>query len=125
MAKRGTFILGLVFILAGGLVLSGCTGGRTAGQALDDSWIMTKVKSLLTKEKASYSVDINVDVLDFEVTLRGHVDSVAEKQRVEALVSSVKGVRSVNNLLVVIPPTEDDVETRDSLSTPSSNRHKY
>ena len=45
-------------------------------------------------------------VKDGQVTLRGRVDSDKGKKKAEKLAKKVKGVKSIDNELVVGPPTQ-------------------
>jgi osmotically-inducible protein OsmY len=49
---------------------------------------------------------LDVTVKNGEVTLRGRVDSDKGKRKAEKLAKKVKGVKVVDNLLVVGPPTQ-------------------
>jgi osmotically-inducible protein OsmY len=79
-------------------------------QAMDrpDAWITTKVKiSLLTTENLP-STAINVDTVDGRVTLHGIVSTDAEKAKAEEVSRQVEGVRTVNNLLQVVPSSRKE-----------------
>ncbi len=72
-----------------------------------DALISTKAKiKLLTAEDVSVK-DVNVDTRNGRVILHGKVSSEGEKERAEAAVRKVDGVRSVENLLQVVPKTEE------------------
>jgi hyperosmotically inducible protein len=72
-----------------------------------DAVISTKAKiKLLTADDVSVN-DVNVDTKDGRVVLHGKVASEGEKQRAEAAVRKVDGVKSVENLLQVVPKTEE------------------
>ena len=73
-----------------------------AGKALDDATVTAKVKSALIAEPNLKAMSINVDTAAGIVTLRGTADSQETKQKAERLASTVEGVRSVKNELVVI-----------------------
>jgi len=77
----------------------------SAAGALDtkDAWITSKAKvALLTADDVSVT-SIHVDTKNGNVTLHGKVKSAAEKTRAEAAVKKLDGVKSVNNLLQVVP----------------------
>jgi hyperosmotically inducible protein len=83
--------------------------GATAIVAADthDSLISTKAKiKLLTTDDVSVR-DVNVDTRNGRVILHGKVSSEGEKERAEAAVRKVDGVRSVENLLQVVPKAEE------------------
>jgi osmotically-inducible protein OsmY len=68
-----------------------------------DAWITTKAKiALLTSD--GFSVNgANVDTVDGKVTLHGKVGTAADRTKAEHTVRGVKGVKSVNNQLQVVP----------------------
>ena len=69
----------------------------------NDVWLTTKAKiALLTSDGVSIA-DVNVDTVDGAVTLHGKVKTNAEKERAAHAVRSVDGVKSVRNLLQVVP----------------------
>jgi hyperosmotically inducible periplasmic protein len=73
-----------------------------------DSWITTKAKlALLTADDVS-ATSVNVDTVNGNVTLHGKVRSEAEKERAEASVKGIDGVKSVKNLLQVVPEAAKD-----------------
>lgn len=68
-----------------------------------DAWITTKAKlALLTTDGVSVTA-VNVDTVDGHVTLHGKVKTVGEKSRAESAVSTIDGVKTVKNLLQVVP----------------------
>ena len=72
-----------------------------------DAVISTKAKiKLLTADDVSVK-DVNVDTRDGRVVLHGKVATEGEKERAEAAVRKVDGVKSVENLLQVVPKTEE------------------
>ncbi len=78
---------------------SGATG--TAGQAVSDGWITTKVKSSFVGVEALDGSDINVDTNAHVVTLRGTVPSAAARAKAVSLAKQVEGVRSVKDDLTI------------------------
>lgn len=68
----------------------------SAGEAVSDAWITTKVKSELATTKGVSSMDISVDTVDGVVTLTGVVDSAKERETAEAATRKVKGVKNVD-----------------------------
>jgi osmotically-inducible protein OsmY len=68
-----------------------------------DSWITTKAKiALLTSD--GFSVNgANVDTINGNVTIHGKVATAADRSRAEETVRQVDGVKSVKNLLQVVP----------------------
>jgi osmotically-inducible protein OsmY len=75
---------------------------------------MAKI-SLMTAENVHIR-DINVDTVNGVVTLHGKVPTEAEKARAESVVKSTQGVKSVQNLLQVVPEAKkDQVEEKDDV----------
>ena len=91
----------LAFALAA--FVCGCQtpAGRSAGEVVDDASITTMVKSKLFGDKVLSGFSISVKTFQGEVTLTGSVLSPGEKERATSVAQSVKGVRSVNNLLTI------------------------
>jgi hyperosmotically inducible periplasmic protein len=70
---------------------------------VNDVWLTTKAKiALLTTDGVSVT-GVNVDTVDGAVTLHGKVKTDAEKEKATLAVRSVDGVKSVRNLLQVVP----------------------
>jgi len=85
-----------------GFVLAVLAAG-TAWAGAPDAWVSTKAKiALLTADDVSVTA-VNVDTVNGNVTLHGKVKSEGEKQRAEVAVRKVDGVKSVKNLLQVVP----------------------
>jgi len=82
-----------------------------------DRWISTKAKlALITSEGLSVK-GANVDTHDGNVVIHGIVGSEADKEKAEARVREVGGVKSVQNLLQVVPRDEKkQVEFEDSVT---------
>ena len=67
-----------------------------------DSWLTTKVKSALAADVGLKTLTgINVDTSGSVVTLKGSVDTAANKSRAEQVARGVEGVSSVKNELIV------------------------
>ena len=65
--------------------------------AVSDAWITGKVKSTLLLTRNVDGMDINVDTKDGIVSLKGEVDSAAERDRAIELASNVRGVKKVDS----------------------------
>ena len=91
-AKRIT----LLATLAAALLSAG-----VAEAAKPDSWITAKVKSRLAAAKDVGAFGTNVDTRDGVVTLRGEVDTDAEKTLAGRYAGAIEGVKRVDNQLVV------------------------
>jgi hyperosmotically inducible protein len=106
----------------------------TAGvaEAKSDSWITAKVKSKLAAAKDVGAFGTNVDTRDGVVTLRGEVDTEAEKSLAGRHASAVEGVRRVDNQLIVRgdPEREDtgvfdrDADAKDADGDPRDKVEK-
>jgi osmotically-inducible protein OsmY len=92
--------MGLTVALVSTLVI----GGAVAATAdVSDSWITTKAKiALLTAD--GFSVNgVNVDSHDGNVTIHGKVATNADRTKAEETIRKVSGVKTVNNLIQVVP----------------------
>lgn len=90
------------FLLA--ITIAGCAGGAThesTGEYLDDSILTTKVKTSILGDSRLKLLQINVETYKGVVQLSGFVDSAGAVTRAVQLASTVKGVKSVNNSLIV------------------------
>ena len=81
-----------------------------------DAWITTKAKiSLLTADDVSVR-SVHVDTVNGAVTLHGKVKTEGEKERAAAAVRGIDGVKSVRNLLQVVPDAfKDSVKASDAV----------
>ena len=92
--------------MVGSMVVAGAGAARAD---VNDSWITTKAKiALLTSDGFSVS-GANVDTIDGNVTIHGKVETNADRTKAEQTVRKVSGVKSVKNLLQVVPASVKDV----------------
>ncbi|MBV9209925.1 MAG: BON domain-containing protein [Acidobacteria bacterium] len=77
-------------------------GSSTKPSGTDDSAIQANVDKKIAADTTVSALGVTAIVIDGKVTLTGTVDSDALKSRVERLVNSVKGVKSVDNKIVVM-----------------------
>ena len=75
--------------------------GEKTAEALDDTTITTKVKAAILTEPGLKTLEISVDTVNGVVTLSGSVDSQANSEQAKTVASTVSGVKSVDNKLVV------------------------
>ena len=68
----------------------------SAGQAVGDAWITTKVKSELATTKGVKSMDVTVRTTDGVVTLTGVLPTKTAVRKAVAAAKSVKGVKDVD-----------------------------
>jgi hyperosmotically inducible periplasmic protein len=77
---------------------------RTAGVAIDDATITTKVKYELADDvKFSTLKSVQVDTNRGEVTLTGKVHTAEERDHAGLVTDKVDGVVKVHNMLSVVP----------------------
>ena len=92
--------IALTVALVGTFVVAGAAAARAD---VNDSWITTKAKiALLTSDGFSVN-SANVDTIDGNVTIHGKVETAADSTKAEATVRKVAGVKTVKNLLQVVP----------------------
>jgi hyperosmotically inducible periplasmic protein len=70
--------------------------GDAAGQAMSDTWITTKIKSVLLADSAAKGLDVKVDTKDGVVTLKGVLATQSAVDHVKKLAGDVEGVKRVN-----------------------------
>ena len=102
------------WMIASALALTALAAGPVNAFAQQDAWITMKTKiALMTADNVSTS-DLNVDTVGGAVTLHGKVETSAEKANAETVAKSIDGVKSVQNLLQVVPAsTEERTEVND------------
>ena len=91
--------------------------GDTWGQSLEDSWLWFKVRSAFMATDDLRESTIDVDVAKDVVTLKGTVETAAQKTKAEQ-VAKVDGVTKVVNQLKVAP---NDSMTNTNSSDKSKN----
>ncbi len=103
----------IAFVALVGTIVVGTAVAARADVA--DSWITTKTKiALLTTD--GFSVNgANVDTINGNVTIHGKVGTDADRTKAEQTVRKVSGVKTVKNLLQVVPSNvKKAVEANDS-----------
>jgi hypothetical protein len=88
-------------------------GSSTIGSGANDSWLWFKTRTALLTTNDLRESTINVDVVNDVVTLKGTVETPAEKTKAEQVAKDIDGVKSVKNELKVAPA--------DSMTNMSSN----
>jgi osmotically-inducible protein OsmY len=94
------FLISLVLVIS----VAGCAGGKryeSTGEYLDDSAITTKVKTSILGDSRLKVFQINVKTFKGIVQLSGFVDSSEIAARAAGVARTVKGVKMVNNSLIV------------------------
>jgi osmotically-inducible protein OsmY len=103
MKKRNIVIHCLVLLMLIA-TLAACASTRTSestGEYVDDSVITTKVKSQLAADDFLKSFQISVETYKGVVQLSGFVNSQQAVDKAGQIATSVNGVTSVKNNLVV------------------------
>lgn len=97
----------IIFILissASITLTSGCAGSKnieSTGEYFDDSIITTKVKASIVGDPKLKAFQIGVETFKGVVQLSGFVNSNEAATRAVDLARRVKGVKQVNNSLIV------------------------
>ncbi len=72
-----------------------------AARYAKDTWLTTKVKAALLREKGLASTDVSVETFDHQVLLSGFVESAEQKRKALLVASRVDGVKDVKDGLEV------------------------
>lgn len=94
------FVIGLILVA----LMAGCAGSATqesTGEYIDDSGITASVKAAIYDDPMLKVGQISVESHKGVVQLSGFVDSRQAATRAVELARSVKGVKSVENSLIV------------------------
>jgi osmotically-inducible protein OsmY len=84
--------------------IAGCAGGKTyesTGEYFDSVTLTTKVKATILGDSKLKFFQISVKSFRGVVQLSGFVDTPAMVERAVELTRKIKGVKSVNNSLIV------------------------
>ena len=93
-------LISLVLVIS----VTGCAGGKkmeSTGEYFDDMAITTKVKAYILDNSKLNLMQINVETFKGVVQLSGFVDSNEIAAKAAEVAKTVKGVKKVNNNLVV------------------------
>lgn len=74
----------------------------TGKQVISDSWISTRVKSLILADSISKGFEVNVDTHDGVVVLKGVLSSQSGVDYVKDIASKVEGVKSVDTSMLFV-----------------------
>ncbi|MDD1627206.1 MAG: BON domain-containing protein [Methylococcaceae bacterium] len=102
--SKSNLILRLLISLVLVVSVAGCAGGKkyeSTGEYVDDSAITTKVKASILGDSKLKTLQIDVETFKGVVQLSGFVDSSEMSTRAAELARTVKGVKMVNNSLIV------------------------
>lgn len=88
---------------SGCALMDGGKGGaqRSAGQAVDDATIGTRLKAAYAADPELSALKINVDTTKGAVRLRGEVKTMALRRKAEETARKIEGVKSVDNQLII------------------------
>ena len=101
MKKLLAAMMTAVFLVGCAGPLGGLDTQRSAGQAVDDVTIGTKLKTALANDPDLSALKINVDTTQGAVRLKGEVKSMAHRRKAEELAKGIEGVKSVDNQLII------------------------
>lgn len=102
--KKFNSIRIFLFGISLALILAGCAGSRrheSTGEYFDDVLLTTKVKTSILGDARVKFLQIHVETFKGIVQLSGFVDSQEAAERAVHLARTVKGVKQVNNSLIV------------------------
>ena len=103
MKNRTVFINCLVLLMLITVVV-GCASTPThqsTGEYVDDSVITTKIKALIAEDDFLKSFQISVETYQGTVQLSGFVNSQKAVDKAGQIATSVQGVKSIKNNLIV------------------------
>lgn len=96
----GRYLFGLWIILS----IAGCAGSKlheSTGEYFDDVMLTSKVKTSILGNAKTKFLQIHVESFKGVVQLSGFVDSQSAADTAVQLARTVKGVRQVNNSLII------------------------
>jgi len=96
-------------------------GSSSIGQGANDSWLWFKTRAALLGTSDLRESTINVDVANDVVTLKGTVETAAQKTKAEQVAKGIDGVKSVKNELKVAPADSITNMGGGNTNTKSSN----
>jgi len=80
------------------------TTALAADKPVDDAYLSDMIRSRLAADQIVKGGAIDVDVRNGVVTLKGKVEEEKQKSKAEKIAKGVKGVKSVDNQLVISHP---------------------
>lgn len=99
--------------VAAALLVGLCLSGAPALAAdTPDAWITMKTKIALMTIDNVNAADLNVDTVNGAVTLHGKVSTEGERMKAEQVVAKIDGVKSVKNLLQIVPAAKREFVER-------------
>lgn len=110
-------LIALVACTVAALASAPANAQKSAGDMVDDGTIAASIKAGLLDNKATHSMQINVESYKGTVQLSGFVASQAEKDAAGKVAADVSGVKRVINSLGIAPGTSMGTKLDDSLIT--------
>jgi osmotically-inducible protein OsmY len=102
--KNRNIVINCLMLLMLITALVGCASTPThesAGEYVDDSVITTKIKTLIAEDDFLKSFQISVETYQGTVQLSGFVNSQMAADKAGQIATSVHGVKSIKNNLIV------------------------
>lgn len=96
-------------------------GTSTIGSGANDSWLWFKTRAALLATNDLRESTIDVDVNNDVITLKGTVETAAQKAKAAEVANGIEGKKSVVNQLKVAP---EDSMTNTSSNSNSSNTNR-
>ena len=97
-------------------------GNSTIGSGANDSWLWVKTRASLLSTSDLRESTINVDVVNDVVTLKGTVETAAQKTKAGQVAKDIDGVKNVKNELRVAPEDSMTNMSDNSKSRTNTNR---
>ncbi|PRQ04573.1 Osmotically-inducible protein Y precursor [Enhygromyxa salina] len=114
--KRIISVTLLPLLLLAPVAISGCATTRTMDARADDNQLESRVGLRLSADPDIRRYEIDVDVIDGVVTLRGEVDNQRIADRAEQVAQTTEGVnRVVNKLMIESDESESESTRSDAL----------
>ncbi len=105
--------LGTSALVALALGVAGCrTGGRPAGQAINDKMTGYNVDHALDRDPVLKFPDVKVNVYNGTAQLTGFVNTDEQRTRAAEIAAGVPGVRQVLNEIAIAPQPTGRAEIR-------------
>jgi hyperosmotically inducible protein len=121
MNMRTNLLRAALFVVGAFAATAGCSVSRAPAAQADDAVTATRVTSRLTADPDTDKHEIDVDVLNDVVTLRGIVETEAERDEAERIAAETRGVARVRNLIELESEMEEgeknDFATRVKIGT--------
>ena len=101
---RNTPLIAAAICLMIAASLAGCSSAphqESTGEFFDNSLITARVKAKLIDDRVTTDCSIKVSTLNGVVYLTGYVNSSQEKWHADTIVSSITGVKGIENSLQI------------------------